>query len=138
MWRLRLLKIFSEVLKHQGQLVMAEQKIAPICISIPGPWLQDQPNIPSFEFLWFWTSTGKNFCNFQKCHFWNFLKTMKGVGDDANSVFHEDQKFSKVSFLKFKENAHKMLVLMPIMIFKKIWKFSKVTLLKITKVLYYL
>ena len=38
----------------------------------------------------------QNFCSFQKCHFWNFFEI---VGDDANSVFHEDQKiFQSVTF----------------------------------------
>ena len=43
---------------------------------------------------------------------------------------------SKVSLLKISENDQKVLILMPIMICKEIWKFSKVTLLKTTKVLY--
>ena len=43
-----------------------------------------------------------------------------------------------MSLLKFLENAQKVLGLMPIMTYKKIWKFSKVTLLKATKKVWYL
>ena len=40
---------------------------------------------------------------------------------------------SKVSLLKFLENAQKVYGSMPIMIYKKIWKFSKEILLKTTE-----
>ena len=75
----------------------------------------------------------------------SLLKIKESVRDDANSVFHEDQKFFKSDtfesdtifvtfeiFGKFSESvnfdANNDL--------QKIWKFSKVTLLKTTKVLY--
>ena len=76
----------------------------------------------------------KTFVTFKSVTFEIFLKIVESVGDDAKSVFHEDQNFSKVtllkvtqflslskvSLLKFSENAQKVLILMPIMICRKI------------------
>ena len=69
----------------------------------------------------------KMFVIFKSVTFEIFLKIMESIGDDAKSVFHEDQKFFKsdtfesdtifvtfksVTFEKFLENAQKVLILM--------------------------
>ena len=69
-------------------------------------------------------SIPRTFVIFKSVTFEFFLKIMESVGDDAKSVFHEDQKFFKSNpfesdtiFVTFQ----KVLILMSIMICKKIW-----------------
>ena len=87
----------------------------------------------------------KTFVVFKSVTFEIFWKIKENVGDDANSVFHEDQKFFKSDTFESDKNCvtfEKIMIFMESTIgiisntFHDFQKISKVTLLKVTKVWY--